>query len=93
MKCTCFLSLVNYVIRDIVTASLLMNVFRSCFLNILPNAPSLLPAFTGMFPFVVELSRDLYSEMEELNGLIGLRENIAVLRQCKHTYLELYPDI
>ena len=27
---TCFLSLVDYVIRDIVTASLLMNVFRSC---------------------------------------------------------------
>ena len=31
MKRTCFLSLVNYIIRDIVTASLLMNVFRSCF--------------------------------------------------------------
>ena len=26
-----FLSLVNYIIHDIVTASLLMNVFRSCF--------------------------------------------------------------
>ena len=37
MKSTCFLSLVNYVICDIVTASLLMNVFRSCFHN-----PSLL---------------------------------------------------
>ena len=30
MKSTCFLSLVNYIIRDFVTASLLMNVFRSC---------------------------------------------------------------
>ena len=30
MKCTCFLSLVNYIIRDIVTALLLMNVFCSC---------------------------------------------------------------
>ena len=30
IKCTCFLSLVDYIIRDIVTASLLMNVFRSC---------------------------------------------------------------
>ena len=30
MKRISFLSLVNYVIRDIVTASLLMNVFRSC---------------------------------------------------------------
>ena len=32
MKCTCFLYLVKYIIRDIVTASLLMNIFRSCFL-------------------------------------------------------------
>ena len=32
MKRTCFLSLVNDIIRDIVTASLLMNVFRSCLL-------------------------------------------------------------
>ena len=31
MKHTCFLCLVNYIVRDIVTASLLMNVFRSCF--------------------------------------------------------------
>ena len=30
MKRTCFLSLVNYIIRDIVTALLLMNVFHSC---------------------------------------------------------------
>ena len=34
MTCTCFLSLVNNIIRDIVTASLPMNVFRFCFIII-----------------------------------------------------------
>ena len=42
MKRTCFLSLVTYIIRDIVTASLLMNVFRSCFSFSAPSCKLLL---------------------------------------------------